>query len=155
MRSSVLRLPPTVHGEGDHGFVAALIGIAREKGAAGYVGDGANRWAAVHRLDAARLFRKLVESAPAGSVFHAVDDEGVPTREIAGVIGRHLGVPATSIAPEDKGEHFGWLGDFFAADIAASSAVTREAMDWQPTHQGLVADLEEGHYFEPSLAEAS
>jgi hypothetical protein len=107
------------------------------------VGDGI----AVHRLDAARLYRLALEKAPAGSVFHAVADEGVPTREIAEVIGRHLNVPAISIAPGDAGEHFGWIGAFFALDAPASSTLTQERLGWQPTHPGLIADLEAGHYF--------
>ena len=106
VRSSVLRFPPTVHGAGDHGFVATLVGIARKRGVAGYVGDGTNRWPAVHRSDAARLARLAVEAAPAGSVLHAVDDEGVPFREIARAIGRHLGLPTVSVAPADAVEHF-------------------------------------------------
>ena len=103
VRSSVLRLPPTVHGDGDNGFMAMLIGIARQKGVSGYIGDGASRWPAVHRQDAAHLFRLALEQAPAGSVLHAVADEGVPVRAIAEVIGRHLGVPVAAIAPEDAG----------------------------------------------------
>jgi len=147
VRSSAVRLPPSVHGEGDHGFVATLIGIARNKGVSGYIGDGSNRWPAVHRLDAARLFRLALETAPAGSVLHAVGDGGVPTREIADVIGRHLDLPIVSISPKDTGEHFGWLGGFFALDVPASSALTRERVGWQPTHPGLIDDLDRGHYF--------
>jgi nucleoside-diphosphate-sugar epimerase len=144
VRSSLVRPSPSVHGEGDHGFVPALIGIARDKGVSGYVGDGSNRWPAVHRLDAARLFRLALETAPAGSVLHAVAEEGVPTRDIAEVIGRHLDLPVVAVAPE----HFGWLGGFFAADIRASSALTRELLGWEPTHPGLIEDLDQGHYFE-------
>jgi nucleoside-diphosphate-sugar epimerase len=147
VRSSVLRLPPTVHGDGDGGFMAALVGIARAKGVAGYVGDGSNRWPAVHRLDAARLFRLALEKAPAGSVLHAVADEGVPIRDVAEVFGRHLNVPVESISSEDAGEHFAWLGGFIGLDSPASSALTRELMGWEPTQPGLIADLEEGHYF--------
>ena len=143
VRSSVVRPAPSVHGEGDHGFVPALIGIARDTGVSAYVGDGANRWPAVHRLDAARLFRLAVESAPAGSILHAVAEEGVPTRDIAAVIGRHLDLP---VATAER-EHFGWLGGFFGADIRASSALTRELVGWQPTHPGLIEDLDQGHYF--------
>jgi hypothetical protein len=110
----VLRFPPTVHGDGDHGFVATLVGIARQRGVAGYVGDGTNRWPAVHRSDAARLARLAVEAAPAGSVLHAVGDEGVPFREIAEAMGRHLGVPTASVAPADAVEHFAHLGHFVA-----------------------------------------
>jgi nucleoside-diphosphate-sugar epimerase len=147
VRSSVLRLPPTVHGAGDHGFIAILVGIARARGVSGYIGDGSNRWSAVHRLDAAHLFCLALETAPAGSTLHAVADESVPIREIAAVIGRHLDLPVAAISPEDAGEHFGWLAGILAADIPASSALTRELMNWQPTHLGLIDDLEEGHYF--------
>lgn len=147
VRSSVLRLPPTVHGEGDHGFLATLVGIARAKGVSGYVGDGASRWPAVHRLDAAHLFRLAVEQAPAGSVLHAVADEGVPAREIAGVIGRHLDLPVVSVRPEEADGHFGWLAAFFGQDSPASSALTRELMGWQPVQPGLLEDLDKGHYF--------
>jgi nucleoside-diphosphate-sugar epimerase len=147
VRSSVMRLSPTVHGNGDNGFMAILIGIAREKGVSGYIGDGANRWPAVHRLDAARLFRLALEGAPAGSVLHAVADEGVALRDIAGVIGRRLEVPVASIAPDDAAAHFGWLAGFLAADMPTSSALTRELFDWNPTHAGLIDDLDQGHYF--------
>jgi nucleoside-diphosphate-sugar epimerase len=148
VRSSAVRLPPTVHGHGDHGFLATLIGIARDRGVSGYVGDGSGRWPAVHRLDAARLFRLPLESAPAGSVLHAVDDEGVATCAIAEAIARHLDLPIVSILPEDASEHFGWLGVFFAADVPASSNLTRERMAWRPTHAGLIDDLDQGHYFD-------
>jgi len=147
IRSSVLRLPPTVHGDGDHGFMATLVGIARDKGVSGYIGDGANRWPAVHRFDAAHLFRLAVEQAPAGSVLHAVADEGVPIRAIAEVIGRHLGVPVAAISPEDAAGHFGWLAALLAMDVPASSVLTRELMDWQPVQPGLIDDLGKGHYF--------
>jgi nucleoside-diphosphate-sugar epimerase len=147
VRSSVVRLPPTVHGDGDHGFMATLVGVARDKGVSGYVGDGSNRWPAVHRLDAAHLFCLALENAPAGSALHAIDDEGVPVRAIAEVIGRHLGLPVAGIAPEDAGEHFSWLGGFIGVDSPASSALTRELLGWQPTHPGLIDDLDKGHYF--------
>ena len=147
VRSSVVRLPPTVHGEGDNGFMAALVGIARDKGVSGYIGDGANRWPAVHRLDAAHLFRLALEQAPAGSVLHAIADEGVPIRAIAEVIGRHLNLPVAAIAAEDAAEHFGWLAGFLALDSPASSALTRELLGWQPTQPGLIDDLGKGHYF--------
>jgi nucleoside-diphosphate-sugar epimerase len=147
VRSSVVRLPPTNHGDGDNGFIAFLVGIAREKGVSGYIDDGANRWPAVHRLDSARLFRLGLEQAPAGSTLHAVAEEGVPVRDIAEAIGRHLSLPVVSIAPEDAGEHFAWLADFLGADSPASSELTRELLGWQPTQPGLIADLDEGHYF--------
>ena len=147
VRSSVVRLPPTVHGEGDHGFVATLIDVARDKGVSGYIGDGSNRWPAVHRLDAARLFRLALEKAPAGSTLHGVADEGVPIRDIADVIGRHLNLPVVAISHEDAGAHFAWLAGFLAADSPASSALTRELVGWQPTHPGLIDDLDQGHYF--------
>jgi nucleoside-diphosphate-sugar epimerase len=148
VRSSVVRLPPTNHGDGDNGFMAALVAIARDKAVAGYIGDGTNRWPAVHRLDSARLFRLALEQAPAGSTLHAVADEGVPIRDIAAVIGRHLNVPVQSIAPEAAGEHFTWLAGFLGADSPTSGAVTQELLGWQPTHSGLIEDLDEGHYFQ-------
>ncbi|MGA5134890.1 SDR family oxidoreductase [Streptomyces olivoreticuli] len=150
IRSSVLRLAPTVHGAGDHGFMATLVGIARKQGVSGSIGEGSARWPAVHRLDAAHLFRLALEKAPAGSTLHAAADEGVPLRFVAEVIGRHLGLPVVSVAPEEAGEHFGWLGGFLALDCPASSTLTRELLGWQPTHPGLLDDLEEGHYFQAS-----
>ncbi len=147
LRSSVVRLPPTNHGDGDHGFIATLVDIALDKGVSGYIGDGSNRWPAVHRLDSARLFRLALEQAPAGSTLHAVADEGVPIRNVAEVIGRHLNLPVVSIGPEDAGEHFTWLAGYLAADSPASSTVTRELLDWEPTQPGLIADLDQGHYF--------
>ncbi|MDQ6898916.1 MAG: SDR family oxidoreductase [Candidatus Dormibacteraeota bacterium] len=147
VRSSVVRLAPTVHGEGDHGFLAILVDIARNKGVSGYIGDGANRWPAVHRIDAAHLFRLALEEAPAGSALHGVADEGVPIRDIAGVIGRHLDLPVVAISPENAPEHFSWLAGFLGADNPASSALTRELVGWQPTHPGLIDDLDQGPYF--------
>lgn len=147
VRVSVLRLPPSVHGEGDHGFVPRLIEIAREKGVSAYPGDGSNRWPAVHRFDAARLFRLALEEAPAGARLHAIGDEGIMVRDIAGVIGRHLALPVTAVPPEQVADHFGWLGAFFSLDVPASSTHTNELLAWQPTHQGLIDDLEQGHYF--------
>jgi len=147
VRSSSLRLPPTVHGAGDAGFMAMLVGVARDKGVSGYIGDGANHWPAVHRADAARLFRLAVESAPAGTVLHAAAEQGVPLRDVAEAIGCGLGVPVVSVDPADAGEHFGWLGTFLGFDVLASSDRTRELLGWEPTHQGLVEDLDQGHYF--------
>jgi nucleoside-diphosphate-sugar epimerase len=147
VRVSLVRLSPTVHGEGDRGFIAALIGIARKEGVSGYIGDGANRWNAVHRLDAAPLFRLALEKAPAGSILHAVGEQSVTARQIAEAIGRKLGLPASSIAPEAAGAHFGWMARFFALDQPASSARTQEETGWRPTHVGLLDDLEQGHYF--------
>ncbi len=148
IRSSVVRLPPTNHGRGDNGFMATLVAIARDKGVAGYVGDGSNRWPAVHRLDSARLFRLAVESAPPASTLHAVGEEGVKIGEVSEVIARHLNVPTASIAPEDIASHFTWMAPFIGADSPASSDFTRELMKWEPTQVGLLADLDQGHYFE-------
>jgi nucleoside-diphosphate-sugar epimerase len=147
VRSSVLRLPPTVHGEGDNGFVATFVSIARQRGVSGYVGDGANRWPGVHRSDAARLARLAVESAPGGSVLHAVGDEGVPFGEVAAAIGRHLDVPTQSLTPADALEHFGHLGHFVALDSPATAAITRELLRWEPTGPSLLEDLEQDHYY--------
>jgi len=147
VRSSVVRLPPTCHGDGDNGFMAMIIGIARAKGVSGYIGDGTSRWPAAHRLDAAHLFCLALEKAPAGSVLHAAAEEGVRIRDVAEVIGRHLDVPVVTISSEDAGEHFGFLGLLLALDSPASSALTRELVGWQPTHVGLIDDLDQGHYF--------
>jgi nucleoside-diphosphate-sugar epimerase len=146
-RVSVVRLPPSVHGDGDHGFVPALIGIAREKRVSCYVGDGLNRWPAVHRLDAAHLFTLALERAPAGAKLHAVADEGVPIRDIAGVIGRRLGVPVASKSPEEARDHFGWLGYFLSFDNPTSSSSTRERLRWHPTGPSLIADIDRPTYF--------
>jgi len=148
IRSSIVRLPPTVHGDGDKWFMASLVGVARDKGVSAYIGDGSNRWPAVHRLDAAHLFRLALENAPAGSVLHAVADEGVPIRSIAEVIGRHLDVPVVSLSPEEAAGHFGWLAAVVAIDGPTSSTLTRELLGWQPVQPGLVDDLEKGHYFQ-------
>ncbi|MEU9329768.1 SDR family oxidoreductase [Streptomyces canus] len=147
VRSAVLRLPPSVHGEGDIGFVPMFIDFARDKGVSAMVGDGSNHWAAVHRLDAARLFRLALEAAPAGVRLHAIGDEGVPFREIAETVGRGLGVPVASVAPEEATDHFGWLGRFASIDMRASGTLTRKLLDWQPEHPALIPDLEAGHYF--------
>jgi nucleoside-diphosphate-sugar epimerase len=147
VRSSVVRLPPATHGDGDNGFIPVAIGLARDKGAAAYVGDGANRWPSVHRDDAARLFRLALESAPAGSVLHAVGDEGVPIREVAEIFAAQLGVPAVSVTPDQAGDYLGFLGYFWGFDGPARARITRELVGWQPTRPGLIADLKEGHYF--------
>ena len=147
VRVSAMRLPPSVHGQGDHGFVPALIGIARAKGLAAYVGDGSNRWAAVHRLDAARLFRLALESAPAGARLHAVGDEAVPFRDIAEVIGRHLSLPVTGISRAEADAHFGGFVLFASMDVPASSVITQQRYGWRPAQPGLIADLDAGHYF--------
>lgn len=155
VRAASVRLTPTVHGEGDHGFVPIIIGVARETGVSGYVGDGSSRWPAVHRLDAARLFRIALEKAPPGTALHGVAEEGVPVREIADVIGRHLAVPVESIAPDRAVEHFGFLGALLGLDSPASSMLTREHFGWQPEQPGLIGDLDQGHYFETAAFVAS
>jgi nucleoside-diphosphate-sugar epimerase len=147
VRSSVLRLAPTVHGDGDKGFIATYVGVAREKRVSGYVGDGAQRWPAVHRSDAARLARLAVEAAPAGTVLHAVGEEGVPFRAIADAIGRGLGVPTKSIAPDEAIGHFGHLGLFAGLDFPATSVITRELLGWKATGPTLIEDIDAGHYF--------
>ncbi len=147
VRSSVLRLPPTCHGDGDNGFIAMLVGIARDKGVSGYVGDGSARWPATHRLDVARAFRLMLERAPAGSTLHAVAEEGVPGRAFAEVIGRKLAIPAVSVSPEVAARHFGFLGFLLSMDCVASSERTREVLGWEPSHPGLLEDLGENHYY--------
>jgi nucleoside-diphosphate-sugar epimerase len=148
VRVSVVRLPPSVHGDGDHGFVPILIGIAREKGASAYVGDGLNRWPAVHRLDAAHLYRLVLEKGlSAAPRYHAIAEEGVPFREIAGVIGRRLNVPVVGKTPEEAASHFGWFAHFAAIDSPASSARTRQQLGWHPTHPALIADIDREAYF--------
>ncbi|WP_434619941.1 hypothetical protein [Arthrobacter sp. A5] len=132
--------------------MSTLVRVAREKGTSGYVGDGSNRWPSVHRLDAARVVRLALEKAPACSVVHAVAEEGIPTRDIAEVIGRHLDVPVVSVAPEDAAEHFGWIGAFFALNVHASSAFTQQLLGSTPTHPGLLDNLEAGYYFHTASA---
>ena len=148
VRSSVLRLSPSVHGNGDHGFVPRLISIAREKEVSAFIGDGLNRWPTVHRLDAAHLYRLMLEKGSAGARYHGVADEGVPTREIAEAIGRGLNVPVVSKSGEEAADHFGWIARFFSIDGPASSAQTQERLGWRPVQRGLIADLNAEHYFE-------
>jgi nucleoside-diphosphate-sugar epimerase len=147
VRPVVVRLPPTTHGVGDHGFMAQLIAAARTTGVSGYPGDGSNRWSSVHRLDAAGVFRLGLESAPAGARLHAVADEGVPVRAIAEAIGRGLDLPVASVPVETAAERWGFIGMIFSSDVPASGARTRELLGWQPTRSSLLADLAEGHYF--------
>src|SRR5215472_14421226 len=155
VRACVVRFPPSVHGRGDHGFLPILISIARTKGVSAYPDDGSNRWPAVHRLDAAHLFRLAVESAPAGARLHGVAEDGIPVRDIAEAIAGHLSVPVQSISLDETPDHFGFLGSFFSLDCPASSALTRKLLGWHPVQPGLIADLEQGHYFEPVGALAS
>ncbi|WP_324788540.1 SDR family oxidoreductase [Streptomyces sp. H51] len=153
IRSSVVRLPPTVHSALDHnGFVPTFISIARSKGVSAFVSDGANRWPAVHTLDAARLYRLALESAPAGSRLHAVDDEGITFRRIAEGIGRGLNLPTVSIPPTEADAHFGFLGAHAQADNPSRSALTRDLLGWKPVQPGLIDDLGRGHYFDASAA---
>lgn len=147
VRVSVLRLPPTVHGDGDHGFVPLLIGIAREKGAAAYVGDGLNRWPAVHRLDAAHLYRLALEKSVAGARYHGAAEEGIAFRDIAAVIGKRLNVPVVSKTPEEAEDHFDWFAHFAASDNPTSSAQTRQQLGWLPKQPGLIADIDQPGYF--------
>jgi nucleoside-diphosphate-sugar epimerase len=142
-----VRISPTCHGNGDHGFIPRLIGIARTKGVSGYPGDGSTRWPAVHLLDAARLFRLALEQAPAGSTLHAVGEQGVPFGDIARTIGRQLGVPVAAISKQEVGPHFGSMTPFMAIDGMASSTLTQELLGWKPVGPGLIEDVEQGHYF--------
>ncbi|MFC8797879.1 SDR family oxidoreductase [Promicromonospora sp. NPDC057138] len=156
VRSSVVRLAPTVHGPRDRGFIPVLVATARRTGVSAYIGDGANRWPAIHRLDAARVFRLAVEKAPAGSVLHGVGEGGVAFRSIAEKIGEMLGVPTRSLAPEQAAGHFGdpFLGIAFGIDVPVSSARTRELLGWTPAHQTLLDDLGTGDYFAGAAQES-
>lgn len=147
VRVSVVRLPPSVHGRGDHAFVPALIDIARRTGVAAFVGDGANRWPAVHRLDAARLFRLALEKAAPGSRLHGAAEEGIPMRAIAQAIGRGLGLPVRGMGEEEAAGHFGWLAPFVALDNSTSSALTRSSLGWDPQQPDLLTDLRDSGYF--------
>jgi nucleoside-diphosphate-sugar epimerase len=148
VRVSVVRLPPSVHGDGDHGFVPRLFAIAREKGISAYVREGLNHWPAGHRLDAAHLYRLALEKGSAGARYHGVADQGVPFRDIAQVIGRSLNVPIVSKSPEEGADHFGWISHFVSIDCPASSAQTQEQLGWRPTHPSLIADIARRSYFE-------
>ncbi len=147
VRTSVARLPPSLHGDGDHAFVPAMIDIARKTGVSAYIGDGANRWPAVHRLDAVQLYRLALEDAPAGSVLHGVGDEGVPVRDIAAVIGRRLKILVKSITAEVAKDHFGWLAYFASIDAPASSAMTQRLLGWSPVQAATIQDLDLEEYF--------
>lgn len=148
VRVSVVRLPPSVHGDGDHGFVPRLFAIAREKGVSAYVEDGLNLWPAVHRLDAARLYRLALENGSSGARYHGVADQGVPFRDIAEVIGRLLNVPVVSKSREESGGHFGWISHFVIMGCSASSVATQEQLGWRPTHPALIPDIDRPAYFE-------
>jgi nucleoside-diphosphate-sugar epimerase len=147
VRTSVVRLPVSVHGDGDHGFVPMLIGIARQKGASAYVGEGRNRWPAAHRLDAAHLYRLVLEKGSTQARYHGVAEEGIPFREIAEVIGRRLNLPVVSKSPEEAGNHFGWFAHFAALDAPASSKWTQEQLGWKPKQPGLIPDIDRPNYF--------
>lgn len=148
VRASVIRFPPTVHGDGDKAFIAMMIKAAKKKGVSVFIGDGMNRWPAVHKLDAARLLRLALEKGEAGARYHGVADEGVPIKEIAETISRRLGVPVASKSNKEAAKHFGWLASILAIDNPSSSEWTQKQLGWAPTQPGLIADLEKGRYFE-------
>ncbi|CAM2804676.1 SDR family oxidoreductase [Streptomyces albus] len=146
VRSVIVRFAPSVHGHGDWGFVNFLTAAARERGSSGYIGDGSTAWSAVHRTDAARLVRLGMEQAPAGTRLHAVAEESVTTKEIAEAVGRSLGLPVVSVAPEDAGPHFGFVGRFFASTMTAESKATQQLLSWEPGGPTLVEDIDAGAY---------
>jgi nucleoside-diphosphate-sugar epimerase len=148
IRAMALRLPPSTHGKGDHGFVPILINIAREKGVSAYVGDGLNRWPATHRLDAARVYRLALEKGETGACYHAIAEEGVPFKMIAEVIGRQLNIPVVGLSQEEASDHFGWFARFAGIDAAASSERTRQFLGWEPKQPGLIDDLDQAYYFD-------
>ena len=151
----VMRLPPTVHGRGDRGFVPRLVDIARDGGVSAIIGDGANRWPAVHRADAARAYRLALERGEPGTRHHAVGEEGIAVRDLAGLIGRRLGVPTAARGREQAAGHIGFLAMFFGLDASASSALTRARLGWAPTGPGLLADTVEGDCFDGSRSKFS